>query len=696
MRWKWILGIIGGIILAGFIIIVIFLATYDFNKFKPQITGMAREYIGRELKLGGDIGLAISLSPTLDVVDVSFQNAAWGSRPEMITAKGLRIQINLLPLLRGDLYVKKLQLIEPDLIIEVDKDGKSNMDFDLAGKPDSPAEKAEAEEQALDFSGLKDITIENGRFTFFDHGSNRKHTLTIDKCTRKAADFGSDSQIRMVGSYNENPIEIQGQIGPLPHIFDPGAKWDFDLSAQAFEADMTLIGHIQDVFTARGIDVKLSAGGADLQRLENVIGEPLPVRGPFHISGHLVALGSEKIDVSDVEIILGRSKVRGSIAVDQSSEIPRINAKITSETLDLRPVIAHAEKKDGGANEPRSKSDRNSGKVFPSKPLKLESLQQINADIDLLITHMLLPGLALDNLTAEVGLNDGHLTVNPLVADIGGGRLGINLDLSAMGSEAKTALKVNVKQLNLKDMLSKLQITDSLEGMLDLDINLSGQGNSLAAIMAGLNGDLTAVIGEGELPTAYLTLISADIGTSLMKLLNPLGEKMERADISCAVCDFHIKDGLIASKIIILDDQQKTISSEGKINLKTEGLDFRIQTKPKEGIGTQETGKISVSLSQIAKPFKLGGTLADPSLEIDVTGTAGIFGRLLLGPAGIASLFVSTSSGKSPCVEALKIAKERPRGTREKLEEGKDQKGEKEEKKKGLGDTILNIFRTRE
>jgi AsmA family protein len=693
MRWKWILAIIGGIVVAAFIIIVIFAATYDFNKFKPQIAGMVREHTGRDLKLAGDITLGISLFPTLKLHDVTFQNAAWGSRPEMLTVKLIAIQFELLPLIGGNLFVEGLRLIEPDYLFEVDQNGTTNMHFDVAEKPDSPATRKEREQAALPFWGLKDIAIENGKFTFYDHRSNRKHNLTIDEYTRKAATFGSDSEIKLVGSYNENPIQVLGKVGPLQNIFDPVATWSFDLSARAFEVDMTVAGHIQDVFNAKGIDVKLSAGGKDLQRLENAAGEPLPVRGPFKISGHIVAPGPEKIDVSDVEITLGQSEIRGSIGVDRSSEIPRINAKLTSESLDLRPVIAQEKKRTGAADEPRSKTGKKSKKVFPSTPFEFESFQRVNADIDLQTKQLLLPHLALNNFSTRVGLNDGRLTVNPLVAGIGGGRLGINLDLSTKGSRARAALKVNVKQLNLNDMLTKLQITNSPEGMLDLDIDLNGQGNSLATIMAGLNGDVVAVIGEGKFPTTYPRLIAADLGTTLMKLFNPLGEKIESARINCAVCDFSIKDGMAASQIIMLDDPQKTITSEGNINLKTEGLDFRIQTKPKEGFGTQKTGTISVSLSEITKPFKLGGTLAEPSLQIDAAGTAMTMGRLLLGPVGIASLFVSTSSGKSPCVEALRIANQGTSETREKSGKGKDQTGGKEAKKEGLGNQILNIFK---
>ncbi len=190
------------------------------------------------------------------------------------------------------------------------------------------------------------------------------------------------------------------------------------------------------------------------------------------------------------------------------------------------------------------------------------------------------------------------------------------------------------------------------------------------------------------MPVKYLNLVGADIATSLMKIVNPFEKKIERAQINCAVCNFNIKDGLATSDVLMIDDPDKTLLSTGTVNLKTEALDFGIQTQPKEGLGTKETGKVSVSLSAITKPFKLGGTLANPSLGISPVRVAETIGSALLGPGGLASLFVSVSSGKeNPCAAALKIAGEgTPKATAKSSGNGKEQKGAGEKKKEGLGE----------
>ena len=90
MRWKWIVVGVCGFIVALIIAVYVILSTYNFNSLKPQITKAAKEATGRELTLGGDIHLKIGLTPALVMENVSFQNAPWGSRPDMAKNQTLR------------------------------------------------------------------------------------------------------------------------------------------------------------------------------------------------------------------------------------------------------------------------------------------------------------------------------------------------------------------------------------------------------------------------------------------------------------------------------------------------------------------------------------------------------------------------------------------------------------------------------
>ncbi len=696
MRRKIILGlgILAGIVLISFLIIILVISTYDYNKFKPQISDIAKNYTGRNLTMAGNIKVKVSLSPTLEVNDVSFQNAPWSAYPDMIHAKRIEVQLALIPLIHGEINIKRLVLINPDVMMEIDKSGKTNLAFDLPQQTKAktaPIKKDDAKTAGFNF---KEIVIQDGNLTVKNHQKNQTFVLAIHRFVEKSETFMGKAVIELKGSFNDVPLNVSGNVGSLPGIIDPDVSFPVDLKAEVAQIQINVAGNIRDPIAAKGIDVNVSVKGDDLALIETITKEPLPlsVKGPFHLSGHLIAAKPDKFQVSDFVIQLGDSQLNGSVTLDRSAKKPRISGNIVSETLDLRPLLIKPEKKTGGDKENTAASKEKSKKVFKDTPLKLDALHLINAAVDVRIKQLLLPKLALDNIETRVNLKDGNLDVNPLTAVIGGGRLNSCLNFKAKENAADVDLNMDIKQMDIGEMLKKLEITQAVEGILDLDVNFIGQGNSVAGIMAGSNGKVVATLGQGKIPMGYFSYIGADIGSSFMKLINPFDKKMDSAQINCAVCDFNIKNGMAKSKVIIIDDPQKTLFSQGNINLKTEALNFHIETKPKEGFGTKETGKLSISLSKITKPFKLGGTLTHPSLEIDIVNTATTIGAALLGPVGWAYLLVSGSSG-NPCKKALEIAEKDTAGTTSKTGKGKAATSGTEEKKQGIGDRILNIFK---
>jgi len=131
MRWKWIIGVTAAVVIVLLIVVYIIVASYDFNKLKPQIAKAVKDATGRELTLGGNLDLKIGFHPSLQTQNVAFQNAPWGSQPQMATVKQFEVQVSLLPLISGDIKLKRLILIEPEILIEINKAGKSNLEFEV-------------------------------------------------------------------------------------------------------------------------------------------------------------------------------------------------------------------------------------------------------------------------------------------------------------------------------------------------------------------------------------------------------------------------------------------------------------------------------------------------------------------------------------------------------------------------------------
>ena len=119
--------------------------------YTPEIAKKVRDVTDRELTIGGEMELAISFSPYLVLKEIKFQNAAWGSRPELFTVKRLEIRVSLVPLLFKNIKVDRLMVVEPDILIETDRSGRSNLVFETKKGPTAQreGEKASSEETTI-------------------------------------------------------------------------------------------------------------------------------------------------------------------------------------------------------------------------------------------------------------------------------------------------------------------------------------------------------------------------------------------------------------------------------------------------------------------------------------------------------------------------------------------------------------------
>lgn len=686
MRWKWILGILAAVVAVVLVVVYIIAASYDYNKLKPMITNTVKELTGRELTMGGNIHLKIGIQPTLEVNNVAFQNAPWGSQPQMAQIKQLQVQVSILPLIRGNVTVNRLILTEPQFMLEVNKSGKTNLDFDASqrAKSQQPEDKPKDEGQAL--FEFEEIEIKSGKIEYKDHQTGKTETVDIETLEIENPMFGAATDIDLKGSYNKTPFQVTGNLGHLSGILNPKESWPLKLEAKAVKTRVLIDGNIQDPLSGHGIDFKLNAEGEDLAYLESITGEPLPVKGPFRFSGHVVTPSDKEVQVSDLLVVLGESRIKGTVKFTRGAKRPRIDAKLMSQKLDLRPMLVD-EKISTDAQQQPAGDGKKKGKVFTDTPLQLDAFYIADALVQFTAAQILLPQLAFEDLQVDMSLKDGLLKIEQLEAgDNQGGKLAGNIELASPKANATLKLNLEIDQLDLGHMAKNLGISDAVDGKLNVNLDLRGRGNSVAALMGGLNGDTKVVMSEGKINMRYINLIGGDLRASLTRLFNPLSEKEEFAAINCLVSHFRIKDGLAESQVLVIDTNRMTVVGEGNINLKTEELDLGVKPDPKEGLGAGKVATINVSLSEFAKPFRLKGTLANPSLGIDPTKTALTFGKTLggialFGPVGLATSLVSGKFGENhPCAQALTTL-----GKKEKAKSEKSKAG-------GIGSKIKNLF----
>jgi uncharacterized protein involved in outer membrane biogenesis len=430
---------------------------------------------------------------------------------------------------------------------------------------------------------------------------------------------------------------------------------DFQVGTEEL-AELKVKGVIQDVRAQRGIDLDFSVRGQDLRRLEKVTGEQLPVEGPFSVTGTLTKPDAKVYQFSDLRMVLGENDLNGRLDVHLAGHRPRIVADLSSRRFDIRPLLAETD--DESPEDSREQKD----KAFPEDPLSLDALRIADANVKLRFGQVLLPRLALDDLAAGMMLEDGQLTVDPFLCVIGGGSVNGRLDLRTRDKEVEFTVVLEIDQARLDRMLDELDLDRIMEGTVDARIELDGRGESVAELMAGLNGSLVSVVREGRLNNTSLDRFGGGLVKQTVNLINPLSKRETYSQLNCAVNLLDIKDGVARSKVLILDTKHTTVAGGGTINLQTEKLNLTFGLTPKGGSGLPNLVRIRLSLGKLAKSFKLVGTLTQPALVIDPKGTTVTLGKAaggmaLLGPIGLAAALIDVQVGKeNPCQKALEAA----------------------------------------
>jgi uncharacterized protein involved in outer membrane biogenesis len=648
-KLKWIVmglvAVLVAVVVAGYVV----LSTMDFEDLRETIQAEASAATGRDLVLAGPIDVKVSLRPAVAIDQVTFANAEWGSRPEMVSLERFEVEVALLPLLSGNLEVKRLVLIGPDILLETDAEGRVNWELAAMAEEAEEAEEPAEDEAAELIPSFDQIIIRDGRLTYRDGQTGEEIKLALDKVIASSKGPSHPLDIEFEGVYNGEAVKLAGTLGSFDQLTD--GPFPLKISASAGGADVTLDGQIAEAMTGKGADVKVTARGEKLEGLGGLAGTELPPVGAFDVAtrvtwdGAVLGLSELNVTAADLGItaqggianaleqqgvdltVTARGESLASLGAVADAELPplgpydvstrvqmdgqtvtisdlvakvggsdlagqatvnlgepmTVSANLSSQVLDL------ADFTEEGAEEPAAAAGEESPYVFTEDPLPLEALQGTNADVKLTAgTLKLQDKMALENLDLTLSLAGGRLQVAPLVAGFSGGSLEANVDLD--GGKATPTLVALVKGAGIDygQLLKDMEIDETVQGTLDLDIDLKGAGGSMRAIAAGLNGKTEIVSNEGVVSNRLMKIVGVGLGD----IMGPLFGGEDNTKLHCIVSRFDVENGLATSRAMIFDSEAFTVTGAGTVDLTTEKLDLSMDTS------TRET-----SIASLAVPF---------------------------------------------------------------------------------------------
>ena len=622
---KWI-KIAGGLVVVLIAVVVAgvaILGSMDFNQYKDLIAEQAKKVTGRDLQIAGDLKLEISLNPAIAVDGVSFSNATWGSRPEMVSVKRFAAEVSLIPLLSGQVVVNRLLVEGVDLLAETDKKGVGNWESAPGEKPAADTGGGSAALPSVDKVVMRDIKI-----TYKDGITGAEHRVALDELTASAGSSNAPVKIAAKGSLNEKTFTISGSLGSVAQMTSSDGVYPVDILAEALGVKTSYKGKLGTPGGSIAVDGQLNLAVASVKKSISEAADIVPsLKDVPQIAADKIDLSSlvtfdgKTATLGGMTLIAGKTDLAGNVRATLGGK-PNIDVTLTSNLIDLDELLPASEKK---AETPAEKPT--DGRVFPKDPLPLDALKSVDAKVAFDGKKIVVQGNQLEDVSIRLTLKGGNLQLQPFSAMVAGTKVSGTVGLNGGIAVPTLIAKVSAAGLDYGELLKQRGMTDIATGKLDADVDVKGAGVSVRALMAGLNGQLFVKTENGRIDSSALNIVSSDVMSAL-----PGFNSKDDKTLRCGVVNFDIKDGIANAKALVFETGGLSAIGTGLVDLRDEKLNLLIDPRAKQ-----------TSLASAAiVPVKITGTFLQPDWELDKAALLGnTAGTVAKGAAAVATMGLS-------------------------------------------------------
>ncbi len=589
-RHPWLSGV--ALVLLGVIVLALL---WDWNWFKGPIERQVEARTGREFEIGGDLDVDFGRVSTIRTGALRFGNADWSRQPTMAAARRLELSIALGPLLKGEIHIPMLRLIAPTLNLETGPEGTGNWQFGEPGDSDIRFRQVRIEDGTLAF-----LDAANDTDIKVDVATARPENTRVENTRAENAGPATPITIDGGGIWQGNEFSLQGRAESPLALRGDDRRYRIDLKARAGATHAHARGTLLDPLRLRDFDPQLKLSGDNLEDLYPLIGIAAPATPPYVLDGRF----TRDADVwvyNDFNGTVGDSDLSGDANVDTSGERPYLRADLQSKRLDFDDLVGFVGGAPGIGNDDSGGSGAGA-RVLPDTPYELDKLRAMDADVRLRAQRINSPSLPLDDMDAHLLLEDGVLRLDPLDFGVAGGDIGSTIRMGARESPIRTRADITARGLDLAQLLPEAELAQNAIGKVGGQVQLTGNGNSVAQMLGSSSGEVAIGIGRGKISNLLMEMAGIDIAEIIKFKLT----EDRLIPIRCAFGDFEVANGIMTARALAFDTTDTILVGEGTISLKDERLDLTIKPRPKDR-----------SLFALRSPLLVGGTFKNPTFQPD-------------------------------------------------------------------------------
>lgn len=648
-RWPRGAKIAGGVALAVIALLATATLLLDDAFVRSFISKQVAERTGRTFEVRGPFAIDWSLRPQIVAEDLVFGNAKGGSREEMARVKRATLRIDLAALLRGRVALTELSLDAPDVLFErlaQSDTNPSGANWNFGDRPKQDGGTAAGPE-------IRRLEIRNGVFYYRDASKKTDLKIALASIPPTAGESPrAVARLRIAGDgrFQGGAFKLDGVVDSLLALRTPDDPFRLNVRGTLGGTQAHIDGSMIDPLNLGGMDIALDLRGPDIGKLHDLIKLPFPESPPYRLQGRLARTGSVW-RFSDFHGRVGDSDIAGNFAIDVGGERSQMQIDVASRSLDfddLAPLIGRAPKVGPGetaSREQKQEARREAAapRVLPDKPFNLEKLRKADARFKFVAYKVRAGKAPLDSILAEGDLTNGRLHFRKLDLGLAGGKVDGVVTLDAARSPIATDMDITLVRLDLARLVPQFGgLVKQGAGRFGGRAKFSTRGNSIAAMAAGMNGEVGMAIGGGEISKLLTEAAGLEIGKALVTWAR--GD--DNVKIRCGVGDFRVDNGTMHVNTLVFDTENTKIVGHGSVNLAREALDLTLDAEPK-----------SKSILTATSPLELTGTLKNPGVGLKGKKLAGrALGAAALGaaapPAALLAL-IGQGEGKDADCGAL-------------------------------------------
>jgi AsmA protein len=345
---------------------------------------------------------------------------------------------------------------------------------------------------------------------------------------------------------------------------------------------------------------------------------------PLQVRNSDIRFSQNSASMQNVSITLGSTNATGTVTL-KNFDAPQVQFALNADKVN----VAELQQTFVAAPAQPAKRAGNFWRIVPEAQAQTKAepsmLNKMTGGGTVTVGVIQYDDLLLNNTHANVTLDHGLIKMNPVTADVYGGKESGTITMDMRPAQPLYAVNLKTDKVDANKLISSVSdMKQTLYGLLASNVNASFSSSSAQNIARSLNGNMAINLTNGKLMNLDLLHELASVGKFVG---NGFGPPKNFTDLVQLTGNFDVKNGLAQTNNLKAVIDGGTLAAAGLVNLADQSLNLHVTAVLNKAIsqqvgGTQVGGFMNTALAnnqgELVLPVIVTGTFQHPQVAPDV------------------------------------------------------------------------------